>query len=398
MTVSAAPPFNTHSGNGVTTVFAYGFKVLDATHLEVYLDSVIQTSGYTVAGVGADAGGSVTFSAAPANGVEVLLKRAVPLTRNVDFVDNGDFTAEDIDNDQDLQTMQIQDIASDAERAIKVPPGETIGDVPASADRAGKVLGFDALGEPVVVEVGASSDPSLRADLAAVGGAALVGFSLGGSVESKLKWPINARASGYTALKADHASLHDFAATGTLNLTAAGTLTNGWWSIVRAAAGATVTVDPAGAELVNGAATFTMRPGEVVLLLCTGTAFTAIPFLVVDNTRADSAGYRGAPQVPKDAAYTFAADDVGKEFLHNEVAARIWTIPANAAVPIPIGSIILGVNWVGAGALTIHPDAGVTLRRLDGTAGTGDRTIPANAAFALHKVLANEWGISGVFT
>jgi hypothetical protein len=64
---------------------------------------------------------------------------------------------------------------------------------PAVADRAGKVLGFDASGSPVAVAVSGSSDPSLRADLAAPAGSSLVGFQQAGTgavsrtVQSKLR-------------------------------------------------------------------------------------------------------------------------------------------------------------------------------------------------------------------
>lgn len=144
VTVSAAPPFNNHTGNGVTTAFAYGFRILDATHLKVYLDGVLQSAGYSVGGVGAAGGGTVTFTTAPGSGVAVLLKRSVPRTRTVDYVDNGDFTAADIDNDQDLQTMQFQDLGADVDRALKFPVGEAPEDLPAAASRLGKYLGFNA--------------------------------------------------------------------------------------------------------------------------------------------------------------------------------------------------------------------------------------------------------------
>lgn len=207
MTVSAAPPFNQHSGNGVTTVFAYGFRILSASHLQVYVNNVLTGSGFTVAGVGNDGGGTVTFTTAPANGAAILLKRAVPRTRTTDYVDHGDFTATSIDNDQDQQSMLLQDVGADSDRALKVPFGEVPTDIPALADRAGKVLGFDGAGNPIVLTVSGATDPSLRADLAAVGGAALVGIqdSLGRidgvTVEAALsEIALKASASGMVLL------------------------------------------------------------------------------------------------------------------------------------------------------------------------------------------------------
>lgn len=63
---------------------------------------------------------------------------------------------------------------------------DDIDDLPAVADRAGKVLGFDADGQPSMVAVSGTSDPSLRSDLAATTGATLVKGSDGQSVQLAL--------------------------------------------------------------------------------------------------------------------------------------------------------------------------------------------------------------------
>ena len=63
-------------GDGVTTVFPRTFKIISESHLVVYfvvsgVDSV-QSSGFTVDGVGAETG-NVTFQTAPPVGTSVLL-------------------------------------------------------------------------------------------------------------------------------------------------------------------------------------------------------------------------------------------------------------------------------------------------------------------------------------
>ncbi|MDR9813117.1 hypothetical protein [Rhizobium hidalgonense] len=82
------------------------------------------------------------------------------------------------------------------------------------------------------------------------------------------------RAAGYTAVKADHNQVSLFTATATLSLTAAATLTNGWEHTV-VASGGDVTIDPSGAELINGVATVTIYNGQRALIRCNGTAFYA---------------------------------------------------------------------------------------------------------------------------
>lgn len=82
------------------------------------------------------------------------------------------------------------------------------------------------------------------------------------------------KSANYTALVVDRASLLDFTATATLSLTAAATLTAGWYMQVKATGG-DVTVDPAGAELINGLSSIIVARGMIATIVCTGTAFFA---------------------------------------------------------------------------------------------------------------------------
>lgn len=87
-----------------------------------------------------------------------------------------------------------------------------------------------------------------------------------------------AKAAGtYTAVKADYNQLWRATGAVTLNLTAAATLTDGWCLWVKADGGA-VTVDPNGAETINGAATLSLPDGFNAFIVCTGTAFFAVVF------------------------------------------------------------------------------------------------------------------------
>lgn len=108
MTVSLQTPINQHTANGVTTVFAYTFKILDADDLTVYLNDVEVTTGFTVDGVGGGSGGTVTFSPAPASGVIVTLVRDMDLIRETDYQNSGDFLSETVNTDFDRIWMAIQ--------------------------------------------------------------------------------------------------------------------------------------------------------------------------------------------------------------------------------------------------------------------------------------------------
>ncbi len=82
-------------------------------------------------------------------------------------------------------------------------------------------------------------------------------------------------AGTYAPAKTDHNQLWRATGAVTLNLTAAATLTDGWALWVKADGG-TITVDPNGAETINGAATLTVADGASAFIVCTGTTFYAI--------------------------------------------------------------------------------------------------------------------------
>lgn len=149
MAVANTPGFIEYTGNGVTTTFAYPFKIFVTTDLVVKLAGVTQTTGFSVTGAGSDTGGSVIFTTAPASAAAVGLYRVLPVVRTTDYQQSGDFYQETVDNDQDYQTILIQDLDS---RALKVPIAEMRpNDVPSIDARAGRFLSFDANGHPVAV-------------------------------------------------------------------------------------------------------------------------------------------------------------------------------------------------------------------------------------------------------
>ncbi|CAB4126155.1 hypothetical protein UFOVP68_17 [uncultured Caudovirales phage] len=174
MAVNTSTNKISYTGDGTTTVFAYNFKVLDGSHLFVYLAGVVQTSGYSVTGVGGDAGGGVVFDTAPGAGVAVLLQRIVPLTQPVSTVDNATILSSVLDTALDRVTMQTQQNSADIAGSIKTPTADPALDMtlPVQATRANKYFYFDANGEPTVISsqiVGyyygsLATDPTTRPD------------------------------------------------------------------------------------------------------------------------------------------------------------------------------------------------------------------------------------------
>ncbi len=91
--------YDRYTSTGETS-FAITFDYLSSTHIEVYLDSVKQTTGYTI-----DTGtNKVTFGSAPTSGVIVLIQRVTPKTKAgyqaqiADFANGSVLTETDLDN------------------------------------------------------------------------------------------------------------------------------------------------------------------------------------------------------------------------------------------------------------------------------------------------------------
>lgn len=123
MTVQTNTNSIAYVGNGSTVHFDYDFLILDSAHLKVYFDSVLQTSGYVVSGVGSQSGGTVAFSAAPANGVGIDLVRDVPFYQLTDYQPYDAFPADTHERALDLLTMMAQQLKDGLSRTMQHPVG-----------------------------------------------------------------------------------------------------------------------------------------------------------------------------------------------------------------------------------------------------------------------------------
>lgn len=147
MPVSATYQPNSSTGNGVTTVFPYNFRILDADDLLVTVDGVEQTSGYVVSGVGASSGGNVTFTTAPANGTTVLRARDIPIDRQTDYQANGDLLEETVDADFDRIVMILQQMFERLDRTPSIALGSALaGSITLPAPGAGQFLRWNLAG------------------------------------------------------------------------------------------------------------------------------------------------------------------------------------------------------------------------------------------------------------
>lgn len=100
-------------GNGVTVSFDRTFRLLDEGDLRVVqtengVDTVL-TSGFTQTGVGQDTG-TVVFSVAPADGVQITLSRNMAFEQTSDYSTEGAVDTEVIETDFDRVVMLLQQL------------------------------------------------------------------------------------------------------------------------------------------------------------------------------------------------------------------------------------------------------------------------------------------------
>lgn len=197
MTVHASTPITSYTGNGVTTIFAFGFKILQASDLRVLVAGAVVTN-YTVSGVGSPSGGSITFTAAPANGATIIIRRAMAYARGTDFQTLGSLSANTLNDDQDAPVMMSAQLAEALNRTILAPESDiALTQLPSAAARANLLLSFDSNGQPTVAAPVAGSASALATQLASSAGSAGVGFLQSGTgavartVQSKLREAIS---------------------------------------------------------------------------------------------------------------------------------------------------------------------------------------------------------------
>ncbi|WP_447716883.1 hypothetical protein [Pluralibacter gergoviae] len=219
MSVPNQTPYNIYTANGLTTVFAYEFYLINAGDIQVTINGAEVTGGYSVGGVGNVGGGEITFLTPPADGAMVMLERNIPTFRLTDYQDNGDLLADTVNKDFDRLWMAIQrafiylglaltrplwggpfnakwyrienlaDPVNDYDaankkfvvdtgkanlaRTLRVPE-QSVATMPALTLRKNKLLAFNDRGDPITVLPESGSAADVMIELASTHGSELV--------------------------------------------------------------------------------------------------------------------------------------------------------------------------------------------------------------------------------
>jgi hypothetical protein len=147
---------------------------------------------------------------------------------------------------------------------------------------------------------------------------------------------------------------------------------------------------------VDAGAGLTFSGNALIVGQGSGISVTA-DAVAVDRTNAtttDATGYMDLPVNEQSGNYTLVAGDRGKLILHPSGAGAgdTFTIPANASVAYPIGTVICFANRANEDlTIAITSDAMV----LEGTISTGSRTLALNGFASAKKITSTIWFISG---
>lgn len=199
MSVQPGPTFKRYAANGVATVYAIPFLLLDAADLQITLNGTLVTTGFTLSGVG-NPTSSCAFAVAPTG--DLLFQQLVPFQRLADYQINGDFLAQTVNRDFDRLWLAIKQLNRDSNRALTVSllEPEGIPSLPAKATRALKMLAFDASGNPTtsnltLAQLEQQPELSLEAAQAAAASAAQALASQNAAHASELAAAVSAAAA-----------------------------------------------------------------------------------------------------------------------------------------------------------------------------------------------------------
>lgn len=157
--------------------------------------------------------------------------------------------------------------------------------------------------------------------------------------------------------------------------------------------------------LTSGAVATTGRITGSTLTLAPTTSFTAeingSSELVVagtgittPNESASETGYKGVPLNSQSANYTLVLADTGTNIYHPSGggAGDTYTIPANASVAYPIGTVVTFINDDSNSISVAITSDTMTLAA---TTTTGTRTVSENGIATAIKVTSTSWIING---
>lgn len=166
--------------------------------------------------------------------------------------------------------------------------------------------------------------------------------------------PVSTFNSNYTANSSDRAAVYVWTGgSGTLDLTAAATVGNDWFLMVRNGGTGNLTVDPAGSETINDSTTLTMAPGDSAIIVSDGVEFFTIglgqdaeyAFSYISIDIAGSGNYTLSSVEQNKTVYNFTGTLTGdRDIIVPSTVQQYWVDNATS------GSFTLGLRTSSQGS------------------------------------------------
>ncbi len=173
-------------GNGSTTTFSVNWGIAETSDAVVIIrtvatgdeDTLTETTDYSISAVNNDlsAGFTVTTVQTYTSTSQISILRAIPPTQNSNLTESESGTLREgsLEDAYDKLTQLVQDLTEVSGRQITIPrtdEGITV-ELVSSISRAGKVIGFDSLGNVTVLSAVPEGSVSISAYMETVNAAA----------------------------------------------------------------------------------------------------------------------------------------------------------------------------------------------------------------------------------
>lgn len=156
--VNDVSPVISYVATAAQTLFAIPFEFFDVGDIVVeragvelvYSPTPANNNQYSVVGANLEGGGSITLGSPGATlGETIVIYRDVPIERLANYPETGPMAVRSLNAEQAKHIAMMQQLERDVNRSVTVPIGESSIDLPSAAERAEKILTFDAAGVPV---------------------------------------------------------------------------------------------------------------------------------------------------------------------------------------------------------------------------------------------------------
>lgn len=428
MTITNTVSKTTALGNGATTSFTFNFLIPASGDEQVIFtddlgnQTVLTNTQYTLSGFGNSAGGSVLYplTGSPiAAGTSLTIARILPLVQLTSLSNQGAFYPTVVESALDYEMMINQQIAEAEARNLQAPIVDATppGPLPAIAQRAGMVLGFDGGGNPIAVStapagaISSAMAPVVNASTLANGRAAFglgaaategIGAGLADDGAGKLRvifTPVTVSANT-SVTASNHLNQFIVTATANLSLSKASTLFPGFCFRVFGA-GATGALVPNAADSIQrlaSGASFPVLNGAAVDVITDGVAswFLSIPNLILSEITTPS-----PPPTGNIALYAIAGDllamlnPTGTQFvLGKDPTTRNLTSGSGTYTPTS-GTVRIRVRMVGGGGGGAGGGTGAAGGGTGGTTSLGGWTCIGGTGGAAGGIVATLGGTGG---